>query len=124
MFIVDYVGRRVRKVRKADGVIQTIAGNGQRRIPARPTPSCSDVDDASTTPLTQPQHVAAAANGEVYFSDPEVNLIRRLTPHGSVYRMRRVAPTFALRRTRRHRARPDADGALRDRGASGCCAST
>ena len=28
VFIVDYVGRRVRKVRKADGVIQTIAGNG------------------------------------------------------------------------------------------------
>jgi hypothetical protein len=94
VFVVDYVGRRVRKVRKADGVIQTIAGNGATPYPCTPQPTCGDVDDASTIALTQPQHVAAAKNGDVYFSDPEVSFIRRLSPVGNSYRMRRVAPTF------------------------------
>ena len=49
-----------------------------------PWPACSDVDDASDDHrLNQPEDVAAATNGDVYFSDPEVNVIRRLISLGS-----------------------------------------
>ena len=106
VFIVDYQARKVRKVRTSDGVITTIAGNGQTTpattcgydpmLPMVTWPSCTLVEDASTTGLNQPQGITVAANGIVYFAETDSGVVRRLIPHDGVYRMRTVAPGFTF----------------------------
>ena len=135
VFIVDYQARKVRKVRASDGVITTIAGNGQTTpattcgydpmLPMVTWPSCTLVEDASTTGLNQPQGIAVAANGIVYFAETDSGVVRRLIPH------RRRVP-HAHGRAGLHvqlpsgrRARPDGDNSCTWWTArSACCAST
>jgi hypothetical protein len=98
VFIVDYEARKVRKVRAADGVMVTIAGNGQTN-PATTCspnyPACSEVTtDASTTGINQSQGIAVADNGMVYLAESDSALVRRLVPVGSTYQLRTVAPGF------------------------------
>lgn len=94
VFVVDYAGRRVRKVNRATGTLQAMAGNGN--VPYPCAGMACNVEDASTVALTEPQHIVAAKNGEVFVSEPYGGVVRRLTPVGNTYRMRPVAPGFAM----------------------------
>lgn len=110
VFIVDYIARKVRKVRKSDGVITTVAGNGQSGVgvnttcgfeqptPIVPFPECTEppyVMNAANTGINQSQGIVVASNGIVYFAEADSSLVRKLIPNGSSYSLQRVAPGFA-----------------------------
>jgi hypothetical protein len=77
IYIADTANHRVRKVTKATGLIDTIAGNG--------TPGFSgDNGQATSARLNFPLSVAVDAAGNVYISDQSNDRIRKVTPAGII----------------------------------------
>lgn len=83
VLIADTGNRRVRKIDLASGRISTIAGNGERGVPA-------DGSVASESPLVDPRAVIADSKGNIYILERSGNALRMLAPDG---RIRTVAGT-------------------------------
>ncbi|MBS1811478.1 MAG: hypothetical protein JST84_25170 [Acidobacteria bacterium] len=67
-------GGRVRKVTAANGIITTIAGGGEKY----------EDGVATAAALHSPEFVATDRNGNVYFAEPIIHIIRKVTPAGQI----------------------------------------
>ncbi len=72
VYIADYFNSRIRRI-GVDGVIRTIAGNGQSGY-------SGDGGPAVNAALYFPSGVAVDGNGNVFVADIQNNVIRQLTP--------------------------------------------
>ena len=76
LFIADTANSRIRRV-NANGVITTIAGNGDDRF-------CGDGGPAVDACLESPHGVAVDPHGNVFIADTSNNRIRKVTPGGTI----------------------------------------
>lgn len=83
VLIADIGNRRVRKIDLASGTISTVAGNGERGVPA-------DGSMASESPLVDPRAAIADSKGNIYILERSGNALRMLDSGG---RIRTVAGT-------------------------------
>jgi sugar lactone lactonase YvrE len=77
LYIADLSNRRVRMVDLKSGIVNTIAGNGQKGIPANGAVSAE-------SPLEDPRAVAADANGNVYILERGGNALRVVDARGRI----------------------------------------
>lgn len=77
MYIADYSNNRVRRVRGATGLIETIAGNGDQGF-------SGDGGSAVNAKLNLPTHVAVDGSGNVYIADFQNNRVRKVSPSGQI----------------------------------------
>jgi NHL repeat len=77
LFIADTDNNRIREV-TPDGVISTVAGNGQFGFSGDGGPAISAV-------LNRPSSVAVDTNGNLFIADSGNNRIREVTPPGVIY---------------------------------------
>jgi DNA-binding beta-propeller fold protein YncE len=83
LLLADLDNRRIRVVTLADGRIATLAGNGQKGVPA-------DGSLAADSPLVDPRAVTCDASGNVYILERSGHAVRAVDPQG---RIRTVAGT-------------------------------
>jgi DNA-binding beta-propeller fold protein YncE len=83
LVLADLDNRRVRSVSLDDGTIRTLAGNGQRGVPA-------DGSLAAESPLVDPRAVACDSLGNVYILERSGHALRVVDAQG---RVRTVAGT-------------------------------
>jgi uncharacterized protein (TIGR03437 family) len=76
LYVADLGNDRVRRI-GPDGVIATVAGNGNRG-------SSGDGGAATGAPLLTPRNVAVDAAGNLYFSEFEGHRVRKVTPDGKI----------------------------------------
>jgi DNA-binding beta-propeller fold protein YncE len=83
LYLADLDNRRVRAIDLTTGVVTTVAGNGQKGVPA-------DGAEAAGAPLVDPRAVAADGRGNVYILERSGHALRVVGPDG---RIRTVAGT-------------------------------
>jgi DNA-binding beta-propeller fold protein YncE len=83
LYVADIDNRRVRRITLENGVVDTVAGNGSKGIPA-------DGARATEAPLVDPRAVAATATGGVYILERSGHALRLVDQDG---RIRTVAGT-------------------------------
>lgn len=83
LYMADLDNRRIRVVRMADGIIETVAGNGKKGIPLNGAV-------AKEAPLVDPRAVACDTKGNVYVLERSGHSLRVVDPEG---RIRTVAGT-------------------------------
>jgi RHS repeat-associated protein len=76
LYIADTYNQRVRRVR-ADGIISTVAGNGQAGF-------SGDGGPATAARLYDPSDVAVGPDGSIYIADSVNHRIRRVGPDGII----------------------------------------
>lgn len=77
LYLCDLDNRRIRVVDLPSGTISTVAGNGQKSVPA-------DGSDARTSPLVDPRAVAVDGKGNVYILERAGHALRVVTPDGKI----------------------------------------
>lgn len=77
LYMADLDNRRVRKFNLKSGVVTTVAGNGERGVPA-------DGADARTSPLVDPRAAAVDAQGNVYILERSGNALRVVDRGGKI----------------------------------------
>jgi uncharacterized protein (TIGR03437 family) len=75
IYINDRLNLRIRKI--SNGVISTIAGNGQAG-------DAGPAVNATSSPLNGPEGLAVDSNGNVYFSEFAGQRVRKVTPAGQM----------------------------------------
>jgi DNA-binding beta-propeller fold protein YncE len=83
LYVCDLDNRRIRAVDLATGIVTTVAGNGQKGIPA-------DGEDARSQPLVDPRAIAIDARGTLYVCERGGHALRAVDSSG---RIRTVAGT-------------------------------
>ena len=83
LYIADLGNRRIRAVNLTTGIIRTVAGNGDRGVPA-------DGTQALAAPLVDPRAVAVDEAGRIYICERAGHALRVVEPDG---RIRTVAGT-------------------------------
>jgi DNA-binding beta-propeller fold protein YncE len=83
LYIADLGNRRIRAVDMASGIIRTVAGNGEKGVPA-------DGAEATKAPLVDPRAVAVDAGGQIYICERGGHALRVVDARG---RIRTVAGT-------------------------------
>jgi sugar lactone lactonase YvrE len=77
LYFADAAARQVRKITIATGVVSAIAGNGKLR--ANQVKIADETDVPATTIAAVPSGgIVVAANGDVYFSERDLNRVRRI----------------------------------------------
>jgi len=76
LFIADYSNNRVRRV-SPNGIITTVAGNGQSGY-------SGDGGPATSAQLDHPYGVAVDAAGNLFIADKNNSLVRRVSPNGII----------------------------------------
>jgi DNA-binding beta-propeller fold protein YncE len=77
LYLADLDNRRIRVVDLRTGVVTTVAGNGQKGVPA-------DGADARSSPLVDPRAVAADDRGNVYILERSGNALRVVDAAGKI----------------------------------------
>jgi DNA-binding beta-propeller fold protein YncE len=77
LYLADLDNRRIRMVELKTGVIATVAGNGERGVPA-------DGAVAAAAPLVDPRAVAADSRGNVYILERSGNALRVVDRAGKI----------------------------------------
>src|SRR5438067_638020 len=77
LYLADLDNRRVRAIDLATAVVTTVAGNGQKGVPA-------DGAKATDAPLVDPRAVAADGRGNVYVLERGGHALRVVTPDGLI----------------------------------------
>lgn len=77
MYLADLDNRRIRAVDLKTGIVETIAGNGDKGVPA-------DGAEAKTSPLVDPRAVAADRQGNVYVLERSGHALRVVDPSGKI----------------------------------------
>ncbi len=77
LYLADLDNRRIRVVDLASGIVDLVAGNGEKGKP-------TDGVDAKTSPLVDPRAVAADANGNVYILERGGNALRVVDRSGAI----------------------------------------
>lgn len=77
LYLADLDNRRVRVLDLASGIVNLVAGNGQKGVPR-------DGSDAKTAPLVDPRAVAADAQGNVYVLERAGHALRVVDPAGKI----------------------------------------
>ena len=77
LFLADLGNRRIRAVDLRTQVVTTVAGNGERGVPA-------DGADARQAPLVDPRAVAVDSRGNVYILERNGHALRVVDPAGKV----------------------------------------
>ncbi len=75
--LADLDNRRIRRVNLATGLVSTIAGNGNKGVPA-------DGADAQSSPLVDPRAVAVDARGNVYILERSGHALRVVDRSGKI----------------------------------------
>ena len=77
LYVADLKNRRIRVVNLDTGIVSTIAGNGQKGVPA-------DGSLATENPLTDPRAVAVDSQDNVYILERSGHALRKVTPDGKI----------------------------------------
>ena len=77
LYVDDLDNRRIRRIDLQSGVVDTIAGNGQRGVP-------DDDSDARQAPLVDPRAIAADEQGNIYILERAGNALRVVDSHGKI----------------------------------------
>ena len=77
LYICDLGNRRIRAMDMKTGLIQTVAGNGQRGAPA-------DGADAASSPLSDPRAVCVDSKGNIYILERGAHALRVVDKAGKI----------------------------------------
>lgn len=77
IYLADLDHRRIRAVDPKTGLVRTVAGNGQKGVPA-------DGAKATSAPLVDPRAVIADAAGRVYILERGGHALRVVDPNGTL----------------------------------------
>jgi sugar lactone lactonase YvrE len=77
LYIADLDNRRIRVLRLKSGVVETVAGNGERGVPM-------DGADARSSPLVDPRAVAVDSRGSVYVLERSGHALRVVDRRGKI----------------------------------------
>jgi hypothetical protein len=77
IYLADLDNRRIRMVDLKTGIVTTVAGNGERGVPA-------DGADAKNSPLVDPRAVTADRQGNVYVLERSGHALRVVDPQGKI----------------------------------------
>ncbi len=77
LFLADLENRRVRAINLNTSIVRTVAGNGQKGIPA-------EGSDAAISPLLDPRAVAVAKSGDVYILERGGHVLRDVDASGKI----------------------------------------
>ena len=78
LHVADLKNRRIRVINMKTGIVDTVAGNGEKGVPA-------DGAVARTSPLVDPRAVAADAEGTVYVLERGGHALRAVKPDGAIH---------------------------------------
>ena len=77
LYVADIDNKRIRRIALASGIVETVAGNGQRGKP-------DDGAVAKDAPLSDPRAVVAAADGSFYILERGGNALRLVDAAGKI----------------------------------------
>ena len=77
IYAADLKNRRIRVIDLKTGIINTVAGNGEKGVPR-------DGDLATNSPLVDPRAVAADSKGNIYVLERSGHVLRVVTPDGKI----------------------------------------
>ena len=77
LYVADIDNHRIRRIALDSGIVDTVAGNGGKGVPA-------DGADAKSAPLVDPRAVAAGPNGGFYILERGGNALRYVDPAGKI----------------------------------------
>ena len=77
MYLADLDNRRIRAIDMKSGIVNTVAGNGQKGVP-------KDREAAKDQPLVDPRAVAADSRGNVYILERSGNALRVVDAAGKI----------------------------------------
>lgn len=77
LFLADIDNRRIRKIHLADGIVTTVAGNGEKGVPV-------DGTLATAAPLVDPRAVVPVAGGGFYLLERGGNALRHVDAQGRI----------------------------------------
>jgi sugar lactone lactonase YvrE len=77
LYLADLDNRRIRVLRLKSGIVETVAGNGERGVPM-------DGADARSSPLVDPRAVAVDSRGNVYVLERSGNALRVVDQNGKI----------------------------------------
>ena len=75
--LADLDNRRVRKIELASGIVTTVAGNGEKGVPA-------DGSEAAKSPLVDPRAACFDSKGNVYILERSGHALRVVSPDGKI----------------------------------------
>jgi sugar lactone lactonase YvrE len=78
IYAADLKNRRIRVIDLKTGIINTMAGNGEKGVPR-------DGDLATNSPLVDPRAVAVDSKGNVYILERSGHALRVVTPDGKIW---------------------------------------
>jgi hypothetical protein len=77
VILADLDNRRVRKIEIASGIVTTVAGNGEKGVPA-------DGAEATKSPLVDPRAACFDSKGNVYILERSGHALRVVSPDGKI----------------------------------------
>jgi sugar lactone lactonase YvrE len=77
LYLCDLDNRRVRAVDLTAGIVRTVAGNGEKGVPA-------EGEDALTQPLVDPRAIAVDTTGRLYILERNGHALRVVDRHGKI----------------------------------------
>jgi sugar lactone lactonase YvrE len=77
LYLADIENRRIRRIALETGIVETVAGNGQKGVP-------KDGETAQTQPLTDPRGVVPTADGSFYILERGGHALRHVDATGKI----------------------------------------